>query len=99
MMQKQVLKGLPQMDIRIDTVCAGCQFGKAHQLPYKESEHRSMTLLELIHSDIFGPVKQISLGGMRYMVTFIDDFSRYVWVYFMEEKSETFLKFKEFKEK
>jgi hypothetical protein len=39
MMQKQVLKGLAQMDIRIDMVCAGCQFGKAHQLPYKESEH------------------------------------------------------------
>jgi len=33
------------------------------------------------------------------MVTFIDDFSRYVWVYFMKEKSETFTKFKEFKEK
>jgi transposase InsO family protein len=99
MMQKQVLKGLPQMDIRIDTVCAGCQFGKAHQLPYKESEHRSITPLELIHSDVFGPMKQISLGGMRYMVTFIDDFSRYVWVYFIKEKSETFLKFKEFKEK
>jgi 5'-3' exoribonuclease 2 len=58
-----------------------------------------MTPLELIHSDVFGPVKQISLGGMRYMVTFMDDFSRYVWVYFMKEKSETFLKFKEFKEK
>jgi hypothetical protein len=58
-----------------------------------------MTLLELIHSDVFGPVKQISLGGMRYLVTFIDDFSRYVWVYFMKEKLETFLKFKEFKEK
>ena len=55
--------------------------------------------MELIHSDVFGPVKQISIGGMRYMVTFIDDFSRYVWVYFMKEKSETFTKFKEFMEK
>jgi transposase InsO family protein len=99
MMQKQVLKGLPQMDIRTDIVCAGCQFGKAHQLPFKESEYRSKTPLELIHSDVFGPVKQTSLGGMRYMVTFIDDFSRYVWVFFMKEKSETFTKFKEFVEK
>ena len=99
MMQKQVVKGLPQIDIRTDIVCAGCQYGKAHQLPYKESEHRSKAPLELIHSDVFGPVKQISIQGMRYMVTFIDDFSRYVWVYFMKEKSETFTKFKEFKEK
>ncbi|GMI77806.1 hypothetical protein HRI_001449800 [Hibiscus trionum] len=99
MMKKQIIRGLPQVDIRTDTVCAGCQFGKAHQLPFKESEHQSQTPLELIHSDVFGPVKQISLGGMKYMVTFIDDFSRYVWVYFMKEKSETFTKFKEFKEK
>ncbi|GMI80094.1 hypothetical protein HRI_001678700 [Hibiscus trionum] len=76
MMKKQILRGLPQVDIRTDTVCAGCQFGKAHQLPFKESEHQSQTPLELIHSDVFGPVKQISLGGMKYMVTFIDDFSR-----------------------
>ncbi|KAK3119631.1 hypothetical protein QOZ80_9AG0673040 [Eleusine coracana subsp. coracana] len=75
MMRKQVLKGLPQVDIRTDMVCEGCQYGKAHQLPYKESEHQSKTPLELIHSDVFGPIKQKSLGGMRYMVTFIDDFS------------------------
>lgn len=98
MMEKHVVKGLPDLDIRTDMVCAGCQYGKAHQLPYKESQHQSKVPLELIHSDVFGPVKQISLGGMRYMVTFIDDFSRYVWVYFMKEKSETFMKFKEFKD-
>ena len=55
--------------------------------------------MELINSDVFGPVKQISIGGMRYMVTYIDDFSRYVWVNFMKEKSEALTKFKEFKEK
>ncbi|KAL5753796.1 hypothetical protein ACOSP7_022016 [Xanthoceras sorbifolium] len=82
----------------MDTVCAGCQYGKAHQLPYEESTFKSKKPLELVHSDVFGPVKQPSIGGMRYMVTFIDDFSRYVWVFFMKEKSETFSKFKEFKE-
>ena len=73
MMQNQVVKGLPQIYIRTYIVCAGCQYGKAHQLPYKESEHRSKTPLELIHSDVFDLVKQISIGGMRYMVTFIDE--------------------------
>ncbi|RVW83189.1 Retrovirus-related Pol polyprotein from transposon TNT 1-94 [Vitis vinifera] len=75
-----------------------CQYGKAHQLPYEESKWKAKGPLELIHSDVFGPVKQASLSGMKNMVTFIDDFSRYVWVYFMKEKSETFSKFKEFKE-
>ncbi|KAL6311801.1 hypothetical protein AAG906_020910 [Vitis piasezkii] len=71
---------------------------QSHQLPYEESKWKANGPLELIHSDVFGPVKQASLSGMKYMVTFIDDFSRYVWVYFMKEKSETFSKFKEFKE-
>jgi transposase InsO family protein len=66
---------------------------------HKESEYRSKTPLELIHSNVFSLVRQISIGVMRYMVTFIDDFSRYVWVYFMKEKSEVFAKFKEFKKK
>ena len=97
MMKKSMLKGLPQLEVRIDSVCAGCQYGKAHQLPYKESKFKAKEPLELIHSDVFGPIKQASIGGMKYMVTFIDDFSRYVWVYFMKEKSETLSKFKEFK--
>ncbi|KAL0377901.1 UNVERIFIED_CONTAM: Retrovirus-related Pol polyprotein from transposon RE1 [Sesamum radiatum] len=97
MMKKSMLKGLPKLEVRSDTVCAGCQYGKAHQLPYEESNFRTKEPLELIHSDVFGPVRQVSIGGMKYMVTFIDDFSRYVWVYFMKNKSETLTKFKEFK--
>ncbi|KAE8679564.1 tir-nbs resistance protein [Hibiscus syriacus] len=76
MVKKSMLKGLPQLDVRTDTVCAGCQYGKAHQLPYDESKFKAKELLELIHYDVFGPVKQQSISGMRYMVTFIDDFSR-----------------------
>jgi transposase InsO family protein len=99
MMKKAMLKDLPQLDVREDTVCAGCQYGKAHQLPYMESKFRAKEPLELIHSDVFGRVKQASISGMRYMVTFIDDFSRYVWIDFMKAKSETLSKFKEFREK
>ena len=53
----------------------------------------------MLHSDVFGRVKQPSIKGMRYMVTFIDDFSRYVWVFFMKEKYETLSKFMEFRMK
>ncbi|KAE8665560.1 PLAC8 family protein [Hibiscus syriacus] len=77
MVKKSMLKGLPQLDVRTDTVCAGCQYGKAHQLPYDESNFKAKEPLELVHSDVFGPVKQQSISGMRYMVTFIDDFSRF----------------------
>ncbi|KAE8667231.1 tir-nbs resistance protein [Hibiscus syriacus] len=98
MVKKSMLKGLPQLDVRTYTVCAGCQYGKAHQLPYDESKFKAKEPLELVHSDVFRPVKQQSISGMRYMVTFIDDFSRYVWVFFMKEKSDTFSKFKEFRD-
>ncbi|KAL0420217.1 UNVERIFIED_CONTAM: Retrovirus-related Pol polyprotein from transposon RE1 [Sesamum latifolium] len=97
MMKKSMLKGLPKLEVRRDTVCAGCQYGKAHQLSCEESNFRAKEPLELIHSDVFGPVRQASIGGMKYMVTFIDDFSRYVWVYFMNNKFKTLTKFKEFK--
>lgn len=50
-------------------------------------------MLDLIHTDVCGP----SIGGSRYFVTFIDDHSRRIFVYFMKNKSEVFEKFKLFK--
>ncbi|KAE8673467.1 Beta-glucosidase 45 [Hibiscus syriacus] len=73
-------------------------YGKTHQLPYDETKFKAKEPLELVHSGMFGSVKQQSISGMRYIVTFIDDFSRFVWVFFMKEKSDTFSKFKEFRE-
>jgi hypothetical protein len=50
MMNKSLVKGLPQLECREDTVCAGCQYGKAHQLLYQESKFRAKEPLELVHS-------------------------------------------------
>ncbi|KAD3641550.1 hypothetical protein E3N88_30774 [Mikania micrantha] len=97
MMTKDLVVGLPKLDVRNDTVCSGCQFGKAHQLPFHSSSYRSKAPLDLVHIDVFGPVKQTSVSGMRYMITFTDDFSRFTWVYFMKEKSEAITKFKVFR--
>ena len=57
MMKKSMLKGLPQLDVREDTICAGCQYEKAHQLPYEDSVYRAKEPCELVHSDVFGQVK------------------------------------------
>ena len=97
-MKKSMLKGLPQLNVQEDTICASCQYVKAHQLPYEDSEYRAKEPLELVHSDVFSPMKQPSISGFRYMITFINDFLRYIWVYFIKEKSEALSKFKEFKE-
>ncbi|KAE8736454.1 PLAC8 family protein [Hibiscus syriacus] len=53
MVKKSMLKGLPQLDVRTDTVCAGCQYGKAHQLPYGESKFKAKEPLELVHFDVY----------------------------------------------
>ena len=52
--------------------------------------------LELVHSDVCRPLNVQARGGYEYFVTFIDDYSRYEYVYLMQRKSETFGKFKEF---
>ena len=58
---------------------------------------RTKHILELVHNDVFGPVKVPSLGKSVYYVSFIDDFSRNKWIYFLKKKSEVFDRFKEFK--
>lgn len=53
--------------------------------------------MELVHSDICGPINPSSNGGKRYIITFTDDFSRKTWVQFLREKSEALAAFKNFK--
>ena len=55
---------------------------------------RTKHILELVHSDVFGPVKVPSLSKFVYYVSFIDDFSRNAWIYFLKNKSEVFDRFK-----
>eukprot|EP00794_Sanderia_malayensis_P011707 gene11707-biopygen9383 len=77
--------------------CESCAFGKQNRSPFpKKSSHRSTQPLELIHSDVCGPMNEHSVGGSKYFVTFIDDFSRFTTVYMMKNKSEVLQKFKEF---
>jgi transposase InsO family protein len=94
---KRMVHGLPQID-PVDGVCEDCQFGKQHRSSFpSESSWRAKKPLELIHSDLCGPMPVASFGGNLYFITFIDDFSRKVWVYFLKEKSEAFQAFKDFK--
>jgi len=55
-------------------------------------------LLECIHSHLMDPCATPSYSGSRYMLLFVDDFSRYTWVYLVKEKSKVFSKFLDFKE-
>jgi hypothetical protein len=58
---------------------------------------RENGILRLVHNDVFGLVTVPSLGRSMYYVSFIDDFSRKTWIYFLRKKSEVFERFMEFK--
>ena len=57
---------------------------------------RASELLQIIHTDVCGPMSVDARGGYHYFLTFTDDLSRYGYIYLMKHKSETFKKFKEF---
>lgn len=95
--QKQMVEGLPQF-IASQRVCEDCLVGRQHRDPFpKESLWRASKVLQLVHADICGPINPTSNSNKRYLITFIDDFSRKTWVYFLVEKSEAFGTFKFFK--
>ncbi|KAG7565068.1 Zinc finger CCHC-type superfamily [Arabidopsis suecica] len=95
--KKEMVRGLPCIN-HPNQVCEGCLLGKQFKMSFpKESSTRAQKPLELIHTDVCGPIKPKSLGKSNYFLLFIDDFSRKTWVCFLKEKSEVFENFKKFK--
>jgi hypothetical protein len=90
------LHNLPcHSEVNKDSVCDACQQAKSHQLSYPKSTSVSSQPLELVYSDVWGPAPK-SVGRYKYYVSFIDDFSKFTWIYLLKHKSEVFQKFKEF---
>ena len=71
--------------------------GKNVKKPFPSSESKAKEILEIIHSYVCGPMSSNSLSGYAYYVSFIDDYSRKIWIYFLKSKDEVFNKFKELK--
>ena len=78
--------------------CEACILGKKHRLLFNfGNSRRARVPLELMHSNLVGPIQTTSIGGSTYFMALIDDFSHRTWVYFIKNKSEAFDKFVEFK--
>ncbi|PFX16774.1 Retrovirus-related Pol polyprotein from transposon TNT 1-94 [Stylophora pistillata] len=81
----------------VDRECEACAQGKMHRIPFpKESEKETHQPLQLVHSDLCGPMNVDSVGGSKYVVTFTDEYTRYVIAYFIKSKSEVLSKFVEY---
>ena len=87
---------LESLDYESFDTCEPCLLGKMTKTPFSGTMERATNLLEIIHTDVCGPMSVEAHGGYRYVLTLTDDLSRYGYVYLMKHKSETFEKFKEF---
>ena len=78
-------------------VCESCLEGKMTKRSFSAKGERAKEPLELVHTDVCGPLNVQARGGYEYFVNFIDDYSRYSYIYLMQRKSETFQKFQDFR--
>ena len=95
----RLVKDGPLRDLRVGTlpICESCLEGKMTKRPFSAKGTRAKEPLQLVHSDVCGPLNVQARGGYEYFISFIDDYSRYGYIYLMRRKSETFEKFKEFR--
>ena len=87
---------LESLDFGSLDTCEPCLLGKMTKTPFSGIMERAADLLEIIHTDVCGPMNVSTRNGFRYFVTFTGDLSRYGYIYLMKHKSETFERFKEF---
>ena len=88
--------GIPNVEEKHD-VCEGCALGKHYRQPFpKGVAWRAKQVLELVQTDVCGPMQNPSHSQNRYFILFIDDCTRMTWVYFMKQKSVVFGIFKKF---
>jgi transposase InsO family protein len=93
----KAVTGLLEFNVDHEGVCNGCAQGKNIKNPFSKRDSKVEGVLELIHPDVCGPMPSTSINGYVYYVSFIDDYCRKAWVYFLKSKDEVFSKFREFK--
>ncbi|KAJ9556953.1 hypothetical protein OSB04_011567 [Centaurea solstitialis] len=85
-----LVKGLPENSFAKESLCAACEKGKQERASFKFKQVSTINSpLHLLHMDLFGPVNIQSMGGKRFTLVIVDEYSRYTWVFFLRAKSET----------
>jgi transposase InsO family protein len=91
LLKREHILGLTNIHFEKDRVCSACQGGKqvgVHHPPHKNIMTTDRPL-ELLHMDLFGPIAYISIDGSKYCLVILDDYSRFTWVLFLQEKTQT----------
>lgn len=99
MAASNLIEGLKIVDCGINVQCETCMEAKSTRLLFpKNSESKSTKSLDLVHTDVCIPMRTASPSGKRYVLTFVDNFSRYTVVYLLRQKTEVEQKLKEYME-
>ena len=87
--KKGHILGLTNVVFEKDRLCSACQARKQVGASHPAKNILTSTRpLKLLHMDLFGPIAYISIGGNKYGLVIVDDFSRFTWVFFLQDKSE-----------
>ena len=92
-----MIKRLPKINIKEDIKCDACLKNKIVLAPHKKKNLISTKRpLELLHVDLFGPPRMVSLGKSKYGMIIVDDYSIYTWILFLRNKGDAIDAFKKF---
>ena len=75
-------------------LCKNCQIGKMGKTSFKSIDYQSEEALEIIHTNLCGPIGIESYSGDKFFILFVDDYSRMKNVMYLKKKSKDFQKFK-----
>ncbi|KAJ9553320.1 hypothetical protein OSB04_017365 [Centaurea solstitialis] len=90
LVKQRLVSGIPMIKFEPDQMCSGCAQGKMKRASHPpKPEQGSKSPLSLIHMDLCGPMKTVSLAGRKYVLVIVDDFSRFSWTKFLKTKDET----------
>jgi len=92
----QMTHGLPDIQEK-KSICEACQLGKQTRVVFPDNVFRALSKLQLVHTDVCGPMHNESLNGSKYFLLFVDDYSRFCWICFLKSKSYVFAEFVKFK--
>ncbi|TYK06165.1 Peptidase aspartic, catalytic [Cucumis melo var. makuwa] len=88
--RNEAVVGIPSLDINGKFFCGDCQVGKKTKISHKSlKECYTIRVFELLHLDLMGLMQTESLGGKKYVLVVVDDYSRFTWVLFLKGKSDT----------
>ena len=88
--RKDLVRGLPKLKYENNQICKACQLRKQVRSLFKSKNTiASSRPLEILHMDLFGYSRTVSLGGKVYGLVIMDDYSRFTWVLFLSHKNDT----------